>query len=204
MPVRIPPLDPPVAWAVLVVGYLLYIFACSSGIDEQSGSMADDNVEGEEQLLGGRTVVDENEGGEEADARPAVSPLFASDNDDDVSVCEPLGSGSMEEDGLLVAFSDSTLIKPSSSSPPIEYGDNRFALLASCEESLHADDTVVGAVDTSILGTTASMGVEDAGDERKGKEEKKKKKLTRKGKSRGRRSVKKGAASPSKHRGYAL
>ena len=74
MPVRIPSLDPPVAWAMLVVGYLLYVIACSCASvekngsdsnvrsdDVQIGSLADDIVEGEEQLMGGEAALDENE-----------------------------------------------------------------------------------------------------------------------------------------------
>ena len=219
MPVRIPSLDPPVAWAMLVVGYLLYVIACSCASvekngsdsnvrsdDVQIGSLADDIVEGEEQLMGGEAALDENEGVREAHARPALSPLFASDNDTVGTLCalDPLG---LEDDASIASFDPSSMpIGPPSASSLCACGNNRFAPLALHDDSLQEDDSVedIPAEEGSPLVFT--MGVEKSGDEKK----KKKKKLTCKGKSRGKgrskgdRSIDKGGALPSKRWGLAL
>lgn len=209
MPVRIPPLDPPVALAVLVVGYLLYVIACSCASTEQSvrsddvqsGSLADDNVEGEELLVGGEAASDENEGGGGAYARPALSPLFASDNDTAGTLCapEPLG---LEDDVSIASFDPSSMsIEPPSASSLCVYGNNRFAPLAVHDDSLQDDASVEDNSAEEAFPLISTMGVEEGGDEKK-----KKKKLTCKGRSKGKgdRSVDKGGVSPSKHWGFAL
>lgn len=218
MPVQIPPLDSPVAWAILAVGYLLYVIACSCASPEQNGSdsieqrvwsddvqsssLADDNVEEEELLVGGEAASDENEGRGEACDRPALSPLFASGNDAAGTLCapEPLR---LEDDASIASFDPSSMsVEPPSVSSLYVHGSNQFAPLAVYDDSLQEDDSMEDISAEEACPLVSSMGVEEGGDE------KKKKKLNGKGKSRGKskgdRSINKGGALPSKRWGFAL